>query len=245
MVLSVFICEDNALQRKNIEKIVSDCVALKNYDCKVVLSTDNPDTLLKYVEGLPTQNNFFILDVNLNSHMNGLALGQKIRSLDPFGSIIFVTTHVELALLTFQYRVEAMDYISKDNPEIISRKICDCLDLAYQYCLNTTQYFQLKSVDGIQNVSLGSILFFEGSSVPHKLILHTTNERIEFRGNLRDVQQAQPFFFRSHKSFVVNIKNIKTINRNVGEIIMSNGEVALVTQKKMPALLELLGNKIT
>jgi len=240
MILSVFICEDNQTQRKGLEKIVSDHIALNDYDIKIVLSTDNSQTLLEHVETLPQQNNLYILDVNLQQDMNGILLGQKIRKLDPAGTIVFVTSHVELALLTFQYRVEAMDYIAKDSMQNISQKVCECIDLAYESCVNHTKYFQIKTNDGIQNVPFSSILFFEGSNVPHKLILHATNERIEFRGSLRDIEQLQALFFRSHKSFVVNIKNIRNVNRNTAEIVMSNGEIALVTPKKVPILLELL-----
>ena len=240
MILSILICEDSHSQRQNIEQIISDHIAFKDYDSKIVLSTDNPDTLLAYVRKMPEQNNFYVLDVNLRHEMNGISLGQEIRAFDPFGKIIFVTTHVELALLTFQYRVEAMDYIVKDSMQNIKQRVCACVDTAYKQVINSKQFFQLKSIDGIQNISLNSILFFVSGNVPHKIILHTKNERIEFRGSLKEIEQMQPFFFRSHKSFVVNSKNIKSINRNVGEIIMSNNEIALITSKKLPALLDLL-----
>ena len=240
MILSVLICEDNPSQRQNLENIISNHIAFKDYDSKIALSTDNPDTLLEHVKKMPQQNNFYVLDVNLQHEMNGISLGQEIRTFDPFGKIVFVTTHVELALLTFQYRVEAMDYIIKDSMDNIRQRLCSCIDTAYQQVANAKQYFQLKSIDGIQNVSLSSILFFASGNVPHKIILHTNNERIEFRGSLKEIEQMQPFFFRTHKSFVVNLKNIKSINRNAGEIVMSNNEVALITLKKLPALLDLL-----
>ena len=240
MILSILICEDNLSQRQSIENIISNHVALKDYDSKIVLSTDNPDTLLDYVKKMPQQNNFYVLDVNLQHEMNGISLGQEIRAFDPFGKIVFITTHVELALLTFQYRVEAMDYIVKDNMDNIRQRLSSCIDTAYQQVANAKQYFQLKSIDGIQNVSLSSILFFASGNVPHKIILHTNNERIEFRGSLKEIEQTQPFFFRTHKSYVINLKNIKSINRTAGEVIMSNNEVALITPKKLPALLNLL-----
>ena len=241
MILSILICEDNESQRKSIEKIISAHTKIKEYDCKVVLSTDSPYELLAHIEEVPAQNNFYILDVNLKSDINGIVLGQKIREIDPFGVIIFVTSHSEHAMLTFKHRVSAMDYIIKDNMQSISKKICDCVDIAYRQYVGTLEYFQLKTIDGVRNILVSSILFFESFGIPHKLTLYTKNERIEFRGNLKDIEQMQPFFFRSHKSFVVNIRNVKTVNRTTNEIIMSNDEIALVTPKKTSKLLEMLG----
>lgn len=240
MVLSILICEDSSSQRKSIEKIISDYIKSKKYDCEIVLSTEDPETLLAHIEEFSPQNNFYVLDVNLQHEINGIILGQKIREIDPFGAIIFVTSHTQLAVLTFRYKVEAMDYITKDGTQNLSEKICDCIDVAYRRHQNTTEYFQIKSINGIKNISIDSILFFESYGIPHKVVLHTKNEQIEFRAKLKDLEQLQPFFFKSHKSFVVNVNNIETINTKNNEIIMKNGEIALITPKKISKLRQML-----
>ena len=52
---------------------------------------------------------------DLGADINGINLGEEIRQLDPTGYIIFITTHAELSHLTFKYKVEALDYIIKDD----------------------------------------------------------------------------------------------------------------------------------
>ena len=47
--------------------------------------------------------------------------------LDPRGFIVFITAHGELSHMTFQYCIEAMDYIVKDYPERIPDRIKQCL----------------------------------------------------------------------------------------------------------------------
>ena len=45
-------------------------------------------------------------------------MSQKIRKLDPIGQISFVTTHSEFAPLTYEYKVNAHDFIDKRLPEV-------------------------------------------------------------------------------------------------------------------------------
>ena len=235
MILSILICEDDPVQRKNIERVVSDYLALKDYDAKLCLSTDDPLAVLGYVEANPKQSSLYILDVDLQHKLNGITLAQKIREYDPFGWIIFVTSHAEMSALTFRYRVEAMDYIVKDDAESVADKVRECIDIAYRLSTSTTQYFQIKSNEGIQNVPFDTIMFFESSLVPHKLILHTHNERIEFRGKMKNI--TGPDFFQCHKSYIVNVKNIKRINKAEKTVVMTNGETAMVTPKKLAGLI--------
>ena len=241
MILSILICEDDHAQRRCIENVVCDYIALKDYDAKLCLSTDNPIAILEYVEANPKQNNIYILDVDLQHKLNGIALAQKIREQDPFGWIIFVTSHAEMSILTFRYRVEAMDYIVKESIENVADKVCECIDIAYRLCTTTTQYFQIKSNDGIQNVPYDTIMFFESSLVPHKLILHTRNERIEFRGKMKNIKELSPDFFQCHKGYIVNIKNVKRIDKAEKIVVMTNGETAMVTPRKLSSLIAEMG----
>jgi len=241
MNLSVFICEDNLKQRKCIEEVVRQYIAIKDCDSELVLSTGNPVELLKYLEAQPHQNALYILDVDLQHEINGIVLASEIRKHDVSGKIIFVTTHAELSYLTFRYRVEAMDYIIKDNQKDIAKRVKECLEIAHNRHMDSTmqkENFQVKTGDGIRNIPLDEIMFFESHHMSHKLILHMKNKRIEFYGSLGDMAEIGTDFFRCHKSFVVNIKNIKHVNKTKREVEMANGEIALVTAKKMKGLLE-------
>ena len=49
--------------------------------------------------------------------MNGVALAQRIRQIQPCCFIVFITSHSEMSLRTFQYKAEALDFIVKDIAE--------------------------------------------------------------------------------------------------------------------------------
>ena len=125
-MLDIFVCEDNAVQRQAIVQTIQNAVLIEELDMQLVLDTGDPYTLL---EKLKTSQNtgIYFLDIDLGSNINGMKLAQKIRLFDPRGFIIFISAHSELSYMTFQYRVEAMDFVLKDNPAEAEVKIKEYL----------------------------------------------------------------------------------------------------------------------
>ena len=247
MMLSIFLCKDNTIQRKRIETIVDDYLAIKNYiNIELALSTADPDVLLSNLEENPNRHALYILDVDLQHEMNGIVLASKIRELDSYGAIIFVTTHAELSHLTFRFKVEAMDYILKDQPEDIEQRVQECIEVAYARFLdgNTPQKkgFQIKIGSRIQFVPFDEIMYFESSPEnSRKIILHMKNRWLEFYSSISAVVKISPDFFRCHQSFVVNLKNIKSIDTKKRELQMMNGRTVFIAVRKISALLERMG----
>ena len=50
-----------------------------------------------------------------------------------------MTSHSEMSLLTFQYKVEALDFIVKDDPQNIQRRIAECMEKAIQRSENISR----------------------------------------------------------------------------------------------------------
>ena len=130
-MLNVFICEDNNEQRTRFEKIVKDIILIENYDMSLQISCSDPYDIINYLK-LNNSSGIYFLDVDLHCDINGIQLAEKIREYDPRGFIIFVTTHAEMSYLTFLYKVEAMDYIIKDNYKNIQQRISDCMKNAHE-----------------------------------------------------------------------------------------------------------------
>ncbi len=121
-MLDIFVCEDNAVQRQAIVQTIQNIVLIEELDMQLVLDTEDPHVLLVKLKASRNTGIYF-LDIDLGSNMNGMKLAQQIRYFDPRGFIIFITAHSELSYMTFQYRVEAMDFILKDNPAEAEIKI--------------------------------------------------------------------------------------------------------------------------
>jgi len=243
-MLYVFICEDDPIQRKKAEAIVHSYTAPDGVGMELALSTASPAELLDYLETHPNRNGLFFLDVDLGADINGIELGAKIRELDHTATIVFITTHAELAYLTFAYKVEAMDYIAKDSPEGIEGRARECMELAYQRYLvgNTSppKYFRIQAADQVWNIPHDDILFCETDpSTPHKLIMHTENGLIGFRDTISEVEKIGSEFYSCHKSYVVNTKKIKTVDKAKREVEMISGDRIPVAVRKISELLKL------
>lgn len=114
-MLKIFVCEDDLKQRKNIVGIIKNYILMQDYDLAFELETESPTVLLEYVSKLEKHTSgLYFLDVDLNTDMNGIALGAEIRKYDPNARIVFITTHTELAYLTFMYKVEALSRLKAD-----------------------------------------------------------------------------------------------------------------------------------
>ena len=146
-MLDIFVCEDNAIQRQNIVKTIQNAVLIEELDMQLVLDTGDPYVLLEKLEASRNTGIYF-LDIDLNSSMNGMKLAQQIRLFDPRGFIIFITAHSELSYMTFQYRVEAMDFVLKDNPAEAELKIKECLLNAMErYTLQTNRTHKVYTIE--------------------------------------------------------------------------------------------------
>ncbi|WP_027626374.1 LytR/AlgR family response regulator transcription factor [Clostridium lundense] len=230
-MLEVIICDDNLVFRDKIKTIIENTILRENLDLQLALSTENPEEVINYIE----KNNItgiYFLDVDLKSDINGIRLGEKIRELDSKGFIIFTTAHMEMSYLAFKYKVEAMDYIIKDE-EDFKQRVNSCLIKAYNTYykeISKEGYISINEDSRIINIKLCDILFIETSITAHKIRVHEENRQIEFYGNLKDIQkELTPNFYRCHKSYIVNKDKIREIDIKNNKIIMVNEEECYVS----------------
>lgn len=239
-MLNIFVCEDHTAQRRNIVQIIQNIVLMEELDMQLVLDAGDPYVLLEKVKASQNTGIYF-LDIDLNSNMNGMKLAQQIRLFDPRGFIIFITAHSELSYMTFQYRVEAMDFVLKDNPAEMKVKIRECLLNALErYTLQTNKIHKVYSIEiGSRKISVAydDIFFFETSSNVHKVILHARDRQIEFSGTIKELANTlEGDFVRCHRSFLVNKNNIKETDAKNRIIYFPNGETCLMSTRMMKEL---------
>ena len=239
-MLNIFVCEDNAAQRQTVINIIQNTVLIEELDMQLSLDTGDPYMLLEKVK-TSRNTGIYFLDIDLNSNMNGMKLAQQIRLYDPRGFIIFITAHSELSYMTFQYRVEAMDFVLKDNPAEAKVKLRECLLNAMErHTLQTNKTHKVYTLEvGGRKISVDyeDILFFETSSNIHKVILHAKDRQIEFPGALKELTGVlDGNFVRCHRAFLVNKNNIKEVDTKNRIIHFANGETCLMSTRMMKGL---------
>ncbi len=236
-MLDIFVCEDQDAQRRTIVQTIQNAVLIEELDMRLAFDTGDPYALLEKVRSSRNTGIYF-LDIDLNSEMNGMKLAQQIRLFDPRGFIIFITAHSELSFMTFQYRVEAMDFVLKDNPAEAKVKIRECLLNAMErYTLQTNRTHKVYTVEAGGRkicVDYEDIFFFETSGNIHKVTLHARDRQIEFSGTIKELAGTLgDDFVRCHRSFLVNKNNIKEIDSKNRIIYFTNGESCLMSTRLM------------
>ena len=141
-----------------------------------------------------------------------------------------------MSILTFQYKVEALDFIIKNTPEQIHSQIHSCIQKAYERYSSSSPLNKVFSFQiGTQKTTIpySEILFFETSSVLHRLILHTYQKTIEFPGHLNEIERKlDKNFFRCHRSYIINMTKIQEINWKKNLVIMNDGSTCYLSLRR-------------
>ena len=238
-MLSVFVCEDDKIQREKLEKIIRNVIMIEELEMEFTLSTGDIKVLLELVKKLEPIGLYF-LDIDLQQELNGMELASEIRKYDTFGKIVFLTSHTELMPLAFQYRVEALDYIIKSEEEAMRLRVYECMKLASERHkddrFKNKHMITIKIGNQLRTFKVEDILFIETSTKPHRLVLNLINEQIEYYGNIKDVEKYGFNLTRCHRSFVVNKDNVSKINKNTLEVEMNDGSIIYASTRGIKKL---------
>ena len=231
-MLNIYICEDNAAQREFVTSFVSDYCIFRNLDATVALVSADPKEILTHYKNVQDPS-LFILDIDLGAEINGIELASRIRKQDKKAAIVFLTTHSELALLTLQYKVEALDFIIKGNQDNVKRKIAECINTVYLRHTDSDKNKTIKITvgDKIIPLDMDEIIYIETTQTRHKLRLHTKSRTLEFNGELKAMEeQLDERFIRCHKSYLINKDKIAAINKRENTVTMRNNGVCHISR---------------
>lgn len=187
------------------------------------------------------------LDIEMPGH-SGLEILDYFEDEELTFDIIFATGYSEYAIQAF--RLSATDYLLKPlNPELLKESVDRFLKK--NDTNNTVQYRALQenisrnhdSNDKVITVNLSNTTRFikvneiimlsaEGSYCELYL---KGGEKLLASKNLKHFEERLvdiPYMFRSHKSFIVNLKNVIEYNRGENNLILKDKLSAMVSSDK-------------
>jgi two-component system response regulator AgrA len=244
-MLRVFVCEDNNSQRKQYTQTIENYIAIEDLDMKIALSSHSPNEILSYLEKNEAESGLYFLDMDLNCDTDGIALAEEIRKHDPRGFIVYITAYAETLPLTFKYKIEALDFITKEDSHVDER-IRECISDAYTKhtgkSVELQDNFVFKVGQNVISLNHTKILFFESSQdVAHKVTVYADSGAYTFYGKLIEIERdIGATFYRCHKSYIVNIKRIKNIDTVHRIVTLDNDAVCYVSALKLKRLLNLI-----
>lgn len=233
-MINIFICDDNISYQTFLKTTIDKILNHNSYEAHICGLYDMPDKLLHNIKP-DYSHNLYFLDIEFPCEMNGIELATKIREIDHNCHIIFITTHDEMSPLTFKYKVEALGYISKDTPQNVEHEIKSCLDILFSRLprdLNQSKKLTTYILGQKITVPYDDILYIEPSLTPHKVILHTPTKNIEIPSTMKAISEELPaIFFKCHKSCIVNINNIKSVDVPSQKLLMKNNSTCVCARR--------------
>lgn len=245
-MLKTFVVEDDPEQLATLKQIIKNHIMINDFDMELTLATGQAQTLLDYVETNSDLEGLYFLDIEYpGQDLNGLTLATRIREADVNARIVFVSTHSEMAFLTFERRIEPLDFIVKDlGQETVKAKVETDIRVAYErytkQAVTSKAMFSYSKGGQLFNVPLDQVLFIETGAVRNKLVLHLTDRIVQYNGKISDETVAHPELFRVHKSFLVNPQMLVRIDKQYQLGYFENGESVDIAIRKMHDLIALI-----
>ena len=245
-MIRIYLCDDEDAIRHQIQTALEWKIFVENYDMKVVCSAASAQQLLDAMEN--EKRGIYFLDVELkDADWDGFRLGQELRRRDPHGTLVYITSYGDLAWKTFQYHLEAFDYIVKDSDQT-GPAAARCLEAIHTRLLcerrDPAEVFSLRSGDEIRHIPLADILFFETAPKAHHVFLHTADSRLDFVGSLNDLErELGGRFVRVHRAYLAAWDKIESVDWKEHKVRVG-GRTCLLSRAGKAELKKKLGGNL-
>lgn len=222
-MISIALCEDDEVYMSSIKNIIN-----KNFNVNV-LCFSNGEELLKDLNINNLLADIYIMDIELTG-VNGLETAKKIRGIDKYAIIIFMTNYEYYVFDSFE--VNTFRFIPKNRIDELAVKALN--DAIEQIKLQEKYNFiYLKNKDkGIVRIDFDDIISIEkvGKYTEFSLkngLLIRDNRTIKCL--LNEIKKES--FIIAQRGIIVNIENIIAFNDNV--LTMSDNSVRYVSRNYM------------
>lgn len=240
--MSIFILEDDLYQAQRMQQMIQEICEHQEIPYNFIEVTSRADEILSKI-ALCTYTPIYFLDIEIKQETRkGLDVAREIRKIDPHGILVFVTTHSELAPISYQYMVSALTFIEKDLPYETRRElITQCLAnyVAKNEALIDEDYFVIDNAYTTIKVPFATVEYVM-TDEPHRLQLVTTNQLIQFYGTLKDVEQMDARFVRCHKSVLINKMHVQQLDTKQQVVYLTSGKQVPVSRRMVKTMKALL-----
>lgn len=218
-MLRIAVCDDNNVSCVSIEKIVKS--AFERLMIKVRTVTHlNGITLMK--DHCREPFDIIFLDIDM-PEMTGFDVAETLRKNFSKCIIIFITSHSELVYesLDFQpfhfIRKSCSIPLSESIPKVIE-KLADHMQINERIILE-------DDISGRCAVHYDEIIFIKGDR--HYVEYHIVGkeEPVRMRGTMKECEEkfSRNNFVKIHKSYILNLKYLRTINLSDSDITLKTG----------------------
>lgn len=212
-MLNFVLCDDSIPSLKRLSKMLESIFINNNIEAKIGYCASTPHEVLEYTSSHKVD--VLFLDINLNSNLTGCDVADLVRKKNKNIYIIFLTGHLEYALLAYKYKT--FDYLPK--PIIDKRLEETILRLVDDITLEPSQFIKINNNKTIINANDVNYIKKDGM----KLVFCTGSGNYETYSSFSKIETLLPGnFVRCHKSYIANTDSIQNINTNNNTIYFNN-----------------------
>ena len=232
-MLKFVICDDNESVLTRLEKMLDSIFIKNDINASVVFSSVNAQDIIDYISNNPID--VLILDINLNSKINGCDIANIARKKSKDTYIIFSTGHMEYVLLAYKYKT--FDYLPK--PILEERLEETILRLIEDMNSSPAKFIKLNNNKTI--IKQDNINYIKKDGM--KLVFCTNTREYEIYSSFNKIKNDLPEnFVRCHKSFIVNVKNISDLDSNKNTILFNHNQKCYIGAKYKNNIMEVIKN---
>ena len=199
----------------------------------VIKNASSYEEATSYIENTHISAGIYFLDIEIGKKLhekNGIDLGEVIKEKDEKSQLIFITSHEDMAFLTFERRLGAIDFIVKSSDLDKTRArilyaIENAIDKISKFDYIKRNTFSYRFGQEIKNISLDDVIYITTTNVGHKLQLVKKTGWAEFIGSLKDIPTKYSQLVQISQSCVINPHNVQNIDLKEKKIIFINGDI--------------------
>lgn len=204
--MHILICDDDLILAQSLAQHVKRFCDANTLDVQLSLCTSAQECL-NALAHTPTPDLFF-LDIYLHEK-SGFDLAHQIRQTCPQSEIAFVTAYAQHMSDAFAFK--PLGYVVKP---FVYPQVEEVLKRFLHYSFTENRFFSIDQRDHTTLIAYDQIAFFESSR--HVIVCHQMDgKEFPFSERLDALSRQLPAdeFLRCHKSYVVRLRAIQTLDR--------------------------------
>lgn len=202
--MNCMIIDDDEMSRKTLDRLVSQTEDL-----------ELADTCNNAIEAMSILHSKKVDLLLLDIEMPGISGPQLLKTIKKPPMVIVVTSNKEYALQAFELNV--IDFLIKP---VTRERFLKSIDKAREYCQNKNEIEFSKDYIYVNNngkrisISLKDVLFIESKVGAVNIVTEDHEYTVSCNFNLLEDKIDPERFMKIHRSFIINLNSVSSINEN-------------------------------
>ena len=227
-------CKEYVAKYKNVINKLLGVTTLNYKIIEINEYNEKVEGSLNKIDG----NKIYILDIEVPG-MTGLELARKIRKTGDWTSpIIIITSHDEFKHVGYTAKILMLNFITKN--EELEKDLSETLEVALEINMSKKSLCYTSKGD-LYYIPYQDILYIEKSLNDNNCNVVTINNVYNIRKTIIDLEDKLSDdinFIKTHRSCIINLKNIKYIDFENNIIAFANKEIDLLARAHKKKLKE-------